>query len=88
MGSKDNSSVADIEREIERTRSRLAATVDELAYRVQPSTLLKRETEAAKRSFASATRTPDGDIRYEVVGPVVAAVVGLVVIAIIRRVRA
>lgn len=88
MGSQDNSSVAHIESDIERTRARLAATVDELAYRVQPSTLLKRETEAAKKSFNSATRTPDGEIRYEVVGPVVAAVVGLIALAIFRRVRA
>ncbi|MDO5710572.1 MAG: DUF3618 domain-containing protein [Micrococcales bacterium] len=88
MGTQDKSSVSQIEGDIERTRARLAATVDELAYRVQPSTLLKRETEAAKTSFYKATRSSDGAIRYEVVGPVVAVVVGLIAIAIIRRARA
>lgn len=87
MGSQDNSSVSRIESDIERTRARLAATVDELAYRVQPSTLLKRETEAAKSSFYQATRTSDGAIRYEVVGPAIAVVVGLFALAVYRRVR-
>lgn len=87
MGSQDNSSVSRIESDIERTRARLAATVDELAYRVQPSTLLKRESEAAKTSLYDATHTSDGEIRYEVVGPAIAIVVGLFALAVYRRVR-
>lgn len=81
-------STAQIEKSIEQTRARLAATIDELAYRVKPANLAKRQVEQAKASFASATTNDQGGVRYEVVAPVVAAVVGLLAIAIIRRVRA
>ncbi len=81
-------STAQIEKSIEQTRARLAATIDELAYRVKPANLAKRQVEQAKASFASATQNEQGGVRYEVVVPVVAAVVGLVAIAIIRRARA
>ncbi len=82
-----NPSVSHLEKNIEQTRTRLAATIDELAYRVTPGNFAKRQLEQAKSSFAAATRTPDGEVRYEVVAPVAAVVVGLVALAIYRRVR-
>ena len=83
-----NASASQIEKDIEHTRARLAATIDELAYRVTPGNLAKRQVEAAKVSFNHATRTKEGAVRYEVVGPVAAVVVGLLALAIYRRVRA
>ena len=83
-----NASASQIEKDIEHTRARLAATIDELAYRLTPGNLAKRQVEAAKVSFNHATRTNEGAVRYEVVGPVAAVVVGLLALAIYRRVRA
>ena len=85
---QQNASASELESDIERTRARLAATIDELAYRVAPGNLAKRQMESAKVSFNHATRTNDGQVRYEVVGPVLAVVAGLVALAIYRRVRA
>lgn len=85
---QQNASADELEKDIEQTRARLAATIDELAYRVTPGNLAKRQMESAKVSFNSATRSNDGQVRYEVVGPVLAVVAGLVALAIYRRVRA
>lgn len=86
MASQDNPSVGQLEKDIERTRARLAATVDELAYRVTPANLAKRTLAQAKTALDGATRNPDGSVRLEVVGPVAAVFVGLVALAIYRRV--
>lgn len=85
---QQNASANQLEKDIEQTRTRLAATIDELAYRVTPGNLAKRQMEAAKVSFNGATRTSDGQVRYEVVGPALAVVAGLMALAIYRRVRA
>lgn len=85
---QQNASANQLEKDIQQTRARLASTIDELAYRLTPGNLVKREVEAAKVSFNHATRTNDGQVRYEVVVPVVAVVAGLMALAIYRRVRA
>ena len=87
MSAQDSRSLDQIEKDIESTRDRLASTIDELAYRARPATIAKRQTQVAKSSLYSYTHTPDGELRYEVVGPAAAVLVGLVVIAIFRRVR-
>ncbi|MDQ1664833.1 MAG: hypothetical protein QOH75_864 [Actinomycetota bacterium] len=65
-----------IEAEIERTRQRLAGTVDEIADRVKPANVARRTLDAAKAQFVE----PDGSLRttrVAVLAVGVAAVVGL-----------
>ena len=50
-------SIAQLQAEIEAARSRLADTVDELAFRAQPQEIMRRQTESARASFAAATAT-------------------------------
>src|SRR4030095_5535057 len=52
-------------------RDRRPSTTDELTYRVQPRTILHRQTEAAKARFADAATTPEGDLRVEGIPAVV-----------------
>ncbi len=47
--------------EIAETRNRLAGTIDQLAYRVQPKTILKRQLESVRASFVN----PDGSLRKD-----------------------
>ena len=52
---------ASIESEIEETRERLAGTIDQLAYRASPKTIVRREVDGASRRTSStrrATRAP------------------------------
>ncbi len=51
---------AQIEAEIEATRTRLAGTVDELAIRVQPKEIARRSVVDAKAKLQEATHTEDG----------------------------
>lgn len=68
---------AEIEAEIERTRQRLAGTVDAIAERVKPANVARRGAESAKAQVVdeSGSLRPD---RVAVVAVVVAAAVGLV----------
>lgn len=80
---------AQIEAEIEATRTRLAGTVDELATRVQPKEIARRSAEDAKAKLQAATHTPDGSLRTERVAAVGGAVGLLAVLAGLRaRARA
>jgi hypothetical protein len=74
--------VGAIEADIEATRDRLAATIDELAFRAQPKEIARREVASVKVSLYAATHTPEGDLRVErvaAIGAAVAAVLGLVI---------
>jgi len=76
-----------IEAEIEATRDRLAATIDELAYRAQPKVIAERQKEAAQVKLRETFYTADGDLRIDRVA-IIAGVVGLLVaISVARRVR-
>jgi hypothetical protein len=68
-----------LESEIEATRARLAATVDQLAYRASPKTIVKREINAFKAHFVDAQGNPRTDNILKVAGGVV-GFVGLVVV--------
>jgi hypothetical protein len=70
-----------IEREMEATRERLAATIDQLAYRASPKTILKREIESVKAHFVA----PDGSPRTGNIVKVAGAVVGVVTLMIVVR---
>ncbi len=67
-------SIPALEAEIAERRDRLARTIDELTYRVQPRTILHRQTEAAKARFADVATTPEGDLRVERLAAAVAVV--------------
>jgi hypothetical protein len=74
--------VSSLERDIEETRERLAATIDELTYRISPKTIAQREVASIKGYFVDAQGAPRQDNIVKVVGGVV-AVVGLM--AVIRH---
>ena len=66
----------EIQRDIERSRAQLAATVDQLAYRGNP----KRIVESTKQTLIDKASTPQGRAVLGVAG-------GLVLIAVVKRIR-
>ena len=80
-------SVDAIEADIEQTRDRLAATIDELAFRAQPKEIARREVASLKSSLYNATHTPEGDLRVERIAAVSAAAAALFALVIWRRRR-
>jgi hypothetical protein len=81
----DNQSTDSIEREIEETRDRLASTIDQLAYRTNPKTIVRREVAAVKATFVDAQGNPRTENILKVVGGVVGVVAVLVVIRRVTR---
>lgn len=70
-----------LEAEIEQTRERLAATIDQLLYRSSPKTIVGREVATIKAHFVDVeTGQPRTDNILKTVGAVVGTVVVLVVI--------
>jgi hypothetical protein len=67
----------EIEQEIEQTRERLAATIDQLAYRTHPKTLATRQVNSVRNFFIDADGQPRQDNIIKVVGGVVGVVVAL-----------
>lgn len=81
--SKDDRANDRLEREIEETRERLAATIDQLVYRSSPKTIARREIAAVKAKFVDENGQP----RTENILKVAGGVAGFVaVIVVIRRV--
>lgn len=79
-------SIEQLQAEIAASRDRLAATIDLLTSKATPKALMARQSEAARARFASATRTPQGDLRTERLAAVAAAVaIVLVVNCLLRR---
>lgn len=76
--------LSQLESEIEATRQRLAATIDQLAYRAHPKTIVGREVATIKAHFVdTATGEPRTDNILKVAGGVVGVVV---VFALIRKI--
>ena len=72
-----------IESDIEATRERLAATIDQLAYRASPKTIVRREIASLKAHFVDGYGNPRTDNILKVAG----AVVGFAVfVVVVRRV--
>jgi hypothetical protein len=69
--------VEEIERDIEATRARLAASIDELADRVSPKSVAKRSAEKARLSLVDESGAPR-TTRLAAIGAVVVAVAGIV----------
>lgn len=76
-----------LEAEIAARRERLGHTIDELAHRVSPRTILQRQTEAAKARFADVATTPEGDLRVERLAAAVAVVAVVGGLLVYRRLR-
>jgi hypothetical protein len=74
-------SPAELEREIEATRERLAGTLDQLVYRVKPSTIVSRKVQEVKAHFVDA----DGNVRTDNVVKVAAVVGGVVIFFVVVR---
>jgi hypothetical protein len=73
-----------LEREIEETRQRLASTIDQLAYRAQPKTIIGRQVTTLKSHFVDLdTGAPRTDNILKAAGAVVGAVV---LFAVVRKV--
>ena len=73
-----------LEREIEETRQRLASTIDQLAYRAHPKTIVGRQVTTVKSHFVDLdTGAPRTDNILKAAG----AVVGVAVLfAVVRKV--
>lgn len=87
-------SANDIEADIERTRERLAGTVNEIADRVKPANVVRRKTEGVRQLAAHATETAraqvvdaKGNVRTERVAALGAAAVAALGLLVWRRVR-
>ena len=73
-----------LEREIEETRQRLASTIDQLAHRAHPKTIVGRQVETVRYHFVDLDT---GEPRTDNILKVAGAVVGtLVLLAVVRRV--
>ena len=83
MGKAENG-LDSLESEIEATRERLAHTIDQLLYRSNPKTIVRREVASVKSHFVDpATGRPRTDNILKVVGGVVGVVV---VFGVIRKI--
>ena len=72
-----------LEREIEETRQRLASTIDQLAHRAHPRTIVGREVTTVKSHFVDLTT---GEPRTDNILKAAGVVVGVVVLlAVVRR---
>ena len=71
--------VSSLEREIEQTREHLGATIDQLAHRVSPKTIVRREIASVKAYFVDPSGSPRTDNIVKVAGGV-AGLVGLFVV--------
>jgi hypothetical protein len=74
-----------IENDIEATRERLAATIDQLAYRASPKTIARREFAGIKAHFVDGYGNPRTDNILKVAGAVVGFAVFVVVVRRVTR---
>ena len=74
-----------IEQDMEQTRARLAATIDQLVDRTNPKNVVKREVNAVKRTFVDEQGNPRTENILKVVGGVAGFVALVVVIRKVTR---
>jgi hypothetical protein len=72
--------VSSLENEIEQTRERLGATIDELVYRASPKTIVRREIASVKAYFVDPSGAPRQDNILKVAGGVVGAIALIVLV--------
>jgi Protein of unknown function (DUF3618) len=73
--------VSSLENEIEQTRERLGATIDQLVYRASPKTIVRREIASVKAYFVD----PSGEPRQDNILKVAGGLVGVVALFVIVR---
>ena len=84
--SQDNQQLSSLEREIEEARERLAATIDQLTYRVNPKTIVGRQVTIFKGHFVDLeTGRPRTDNILKTVGGVVGVIAFFVVVRKVVR---
>ncbi len=71
--------VSSLENEIEQTRERLGATIDQLVHRASPKTIARREVASVKAYFIDPSGAPRQDNIIKVAGGV-AGVIALFVV--------
>lgn len=71
----------DLEYEVEETRDRLADTLDELLFRIKPTTIVNRQVRQTRSHFVGA----DGRIRTEKVAALAGAALGVAVLFVVVR---
>jgi hypothetical protein len=74
--------VSSLENEIEQTRERLGATIDQLVHRASPKTVARREIASVKAYFVDPSGAPRQDNILKVAGGVAGVVV---LFAIVRK---
>ena len=72
--------VSSLENEIEQTRERLGATIDELVYRASPKTIVRREIASVKAYFVDPSGAARQDNILKLAGGVAGAVALLVIV--------
>ena len=78
--------LSSLESEMEATRARLASTIDQLAYRAHPKTIIGREVTTVKSHFVDLdTGAPRTDNILKVAGGVVGVVALFVIVRKIVR---
>lgn len=78
--------VSSLESEIEQTRERLAHTVDQLAFRANPKTIVSREVTTVRGYFVDAqTGKPRTDNILKVAGTVAGVVAIFVLVRVVTR---
>jgi uncharacterized protein DUF3618 len=78
--------VSSLENEIEQTRERLGATIDQLVHRASPKTIARREITSIKGYFVDAgTGQPRTDNILKVAGGIAGFVAFVVVIRKVTR---
>lgn len=79
-------SAKEIEADLAATRERLSRTVDELAFRVSPAEVKRRQVEALKVKANEAAFTPEGKPRYDrLAGGLGGVAAGALVLGLARR---
>jgi hypothetical protein len=73
--------LSSIEHEMEQTRERLAATIDQLVYRASPKTIASRQLAAFKGYFVD----PQGKPRQENIAKVAGGILGATVLVVVVR---
>lgn len=72
--------VSSIENEIDQTRKRLGATIDELVYRASPKTIVRREIASVRAYFVDPSGAPRQDNILKVAGGIAGAVALIVIV--------
>ena len=73
--------MSSLEHDIEQTRERLGATIDELVYRASPKTIIRRQIASVKAHFVD----PSGAPRTENILKVAGGVAGVVALFVVAR---